>query len=275
MPVVIRFCVVINLVMALFASCANAGDYPPDIKKILDKKRLVVALTEPDQPPFFMVGKDGALYGFDIELARGIGKELGVEIVFDRSAKTFNDLTDVVNKKHADVVISKLSKTLTRSKRLLFTEPYIVLRKGLLINRLKLARMKGGADTAEFVKKIRGDIGVIAGSSYQEFAKRMFPNANIRPYKTWDDVIRAVTGGEILAAFRDEIELKKVIKTQPDVALKLQTVVFKDTEDPIAMAVSWDNPHLQYWLNQYLQTYRQDINADKLLERYNAIFESK
>ncbi len=261
----------ISLICIIFTGTTLAQEFPPDLQRIMDKKELVVAMVASDQPPFFSTGKDGKLHGFDVEIAKDIAKELGVEVRFNRMAKTFNGTVDLVVNKEADIAISKLSKTLTRAKRVLFTNPYIVLRKGLLINRLRMAQVIKGREPMEFIKNLEGEIGVIKGSSYVGFAKQMFSKATVKEYKTWQDIIAAVVRGEVLAAFRDELEIKKVVRGKPDGILQLQTVVFKDEKDPIAMAVSSDSPHLLFWLNQYLDNRNLEMNADKLLDQYQDV----
>lgn len=261
----------IILLCIIFTNTTLAQEYPPDLQRIMDKNELVVAMVATDQPPFFIIGKDGKLHGFDVELARDIAGELGVNVRFNRTAKTFNGTVDLVVSKEADIAISKLSRTLTRAKRVLFTDPYIVLRKGLLINRLRMAQAIKGREPTEFIKHLEGEIGVIAGSSYVGFANRMFSKATVKEYKNWQEIISAVVRGEVLAAFRDELEIKKVVRSKPDGILQLQTVVFKDEKDPIAMAVSSDSPHLLFWLNQYLSNRNMKMTADRLLDQYQDI----
>lgn len=270
-----RFLSVLSFFMILFSfpHHSPALDYPLDIQRIIDKNEIVVALYERDQLPFFKVDKNGDLQGFDIELAKGIAAELGVNVRFNRKAKTFNETVDLVVRGEADIVISKLSKTLARAKKVFYTKPYIVLRKGLLINRLRMAQAKKGRSSEQFIKNLTGMLGVIAGTSYVGFAKTMFPHVEIIEYPTWEEVVDAVTHGKVIAAFRDELELKKVIKHKPNAIINLQTVIFEDTKDPIAIAVSSDAPHLLFWLNLYLDTKNIDINADKLLDRFQFMFE--
>ncbi len=255
-------------VLLISSTSLRAGDFPTDIQKIIDKKKIVIAMYEKDQSPFFMTSKSGELVGFDVDLAKGIANELGVEVVFNRSAKSFNETVQLVIDKKADIVISKLSRTLSRSKKVLFTKPYIILRKGLLVNRLKLAQSKKGVSTFEFIKNFTGNIGVIADSSYVGFAKKMFPNAKIVEFSQWEDITDAVISGKVTAGFRDELEIKKIIKSASDQVIKLQSIVFKDTKDPIAIAVSYDARHLRFWLNQYLDTLSEDMTADRLLEKF-------
>jgi polar amino acid transport system substrate-binding protein len=268
----IVFCII--LVIAFSVTDASSRDYLPGIQRIKDKGKIVVAMLNEDQPPFFMVNKKGKLYGLDVKIGKDIAKELGVTVEFNRQAKTFDEVIDLVVRKEADVALSQISKTLKRSEKVLFTNPYIVLRKGLLINRLKMAQAKGDEDPVEFMIHLKGDIGVMAASSYVYFARSMFPEATIKEFKTGKDIISALKKGTILAAFRDEVDIKKIIRADPGISLKVKTVIFKDTKDPIAMAVSWDNTHLLYWLNEYLETRNFNLDADKLLREYLEIFSS-
>lgn len=269
--------VLIKPLLAMFLVCSNlafSGEFPADIQKILDKKHIIIAMYEQDQPPFFRTDENGTLEGFDVELGLGIANALGVEAVFMRTPKTFNGTVDLVVNKEADIVISKLSKTLARSKKVFFTQPYVVLRKGLLINRLKLAKQKKGRSTIEVIKSLTGGIGVIEGSSYVGYSKQMFPKAKIVEFLRWEDVTKAVVEGEIVAGFRDELEIKRFLKTATDQAIKLESMVFKDTKDMIAIAVSSDAPHLLYWLNQYLESLELHMTADKLLARYSHMLQN-
>lgn len=261
------------LCACLLASPASLLAAPPsdelsDIQEIVERGKLVVALTATDSPPFYVAGRDGKLSGYDIKLAEDIAAEMGVPVEFDRSSKTFDGLVDVVSTGKADIAISKLSKTLKRSKRVMFTEPYLVLRKALLLNRLELAKRRGDRSTPEFVQHLEGSVGVIKGSSYEEFAKQMFPQAETVPYDSWEKILKDVYTGKLTAAFRDELEVKRGVATLPEAGLRLQSVMFSDSEDPIAMAVSAERPHLCYWLNHYLSVKKVRIGVDELLDNY-------
>ncbi len=261
----------VGAMILLAPAGGRAQDFPPDIQAIVDRKSLVIAMVEKDQPPFFMVGEEGELFGLDVDLAKRIAREFGVRVVFNRSSKTFNGTVALVAEKKADIAISKLSRTLIRARKVLFTKPYIVLRKGLLINRLGLAKATRGQDVVQFIKNYNSSIGVITASSYVGFARRMFPSATLREYRQWEEVTAAVASGEVLAAFRDELEVKKVIRGNPEAVLTLQSVAFTDTEDPIAMAVAADSVHLLFWLNEYLDSLGMEMDADKLLRKYHHV----
>ena len=242
-------------------------EMPPDIQRILDRGTLVVALLNHDNPPFF-IGEAKALGGLDIKIAQGLADALEVDLEFNRSAETFNQVVEKVYQLEADIAISKLSRTLSRAKRVHFSQPYVTMRQGLLVNRLQLAQQTEGNQIIEAIRNFNGNVGVIKGSSYGSFIKQKFPAATIQEYPTWDDIVKAVVNGDIQAAYRDELEIKKVILKNPDAALRLQTIALTDTQDQIAMAIPWDSHNLQAFVNQYLDTFKLDYTADDVLSEY-------
>lgn len=249
---------------------------PPDIQRIKDRGALVVAMTATDQPPFYYVRQsDKQMAGLDVDISKKIAESLGVSLTINREAKSFNDLIPIVASGRADAAVSKLSLTMARAQMVSFSKPYITFRQALILNRLELAKRAPTNDDVEgFIKSFTGKIGVTASSSYVNYAKQNFPNATIQEFGTWDEVVNAVFDGSILAGYRDEMEIKKIIRSRPDASLKAKTVVLKDTEDNIAIAVAWRDTQLLAFINIVLDTMRLDLNAEKLLDRYPDIFPS-
>ncbi|MCG8610666.1 MAG: transporter substrate-binding domain-containing protein [Pseudomonadales bacterium] len=244
---------------------------PPSIAEILDRGTLRVAMYSRDTPPFYYRDEKGELTGIDVHIIRGFANLLGVDVEFDRSAATFNAVIDKVANREVDLAICKLSMTFSRAMRVRFTEPYIVLHQGLLINRLKLAQQAGRKSKEEAIQNLKGKIGVIGKSSYVEYAKQRFKNTEIIQYPSWKAVVDGVLNGEVVAGYRDDAEIKKIIRDQPETALKLLTVVFKDALDPKGIAVAWDSVHLQFLLDFYIESLGLQLSADKVLHEYDAI----
>ncbi|MEO0455324.1 MAG: transporter substrate-binding domain-containing protein [Cyanobacteria bacterium P01_A01_bin.114] len=242
-------------------------EMPPDIQRILDRGKMIVAVLGTDNPPFF-TQESRTPAGLDINIAKGLAEALEVDLEFNRSAETFNDVVDQVYQLKADVAISKLSRTLSRAQRVRFSRPYVTMRQGLLVNRLQLAQQTQGNQVIKAIRNFDGKVGVIQGSSYGGFIKQKFPEATIEEYPTWEDIVDAVTRGEVQAAYRDELEVKKEILKNPDAALRLQTIALTDTKDQIAIALPWDSRHLQAFVDQYLDTFNLDYTADLVLDEY-------
>lgn len=242
---------------------------PLDMQRILDRGKLTVAVLGQDNAPFFMQ-TDDQLSGLDIQLARALADQLGVRLEIIRSAQTFDQVVDTVYGQRADLAISKISRTLKRAQRVRFSQPYLRMRQGLLVNRLQMAEQTQGRSMVETIRDLRGQVGVIRGSSYVGFLKQKFPQATIVEYPTWEEVVEAVVQGDILAAYRDELEVKKVVRTRPDAALQLQTIALTDTQDSLAVVLPWSSAHLLAFVDQYLDTLTAQHTVDTVLDEYAA-----
>lgn len=241
------------------------SDYPHDIRRIIERGELIVAMPNTDTPPFFFF-KDGEMQGVDAELARGLAQALKVKIRFNRSAKSFNEVINVVARGEADVAICKLSRTLTRARTTLFSDPYLVLRHVLLLNRMRFAELSKGQEPASVIRQFRGSIGIIANSSYADFARQDFPLAKIVEFPGWQEVVSALKRGELDAAYRDEFEIKYLLKKDPRSSLLLRTVTLTDTEDSLGIAVAAGNYQLLGLTNLYLAQRPQKLNVEKILK---------
>ncbi len=236
----------------------------PDIARIVTRGELIVAMLGVDTPPFFYE-KNGELVGLEVDLARAIGKELGVKVRFNRDAKTFNAVVDIIARGEADMAISKLSRTLARTQVISFSQPYLTLNHALMLNRVKFAEFAKDRALPQVVRGFTGSIGVIAKSSFSDYARRNFPQAKIMEYPGWGDVLKALDKGEIIGAYRDEFEVKRILKADPTASLVLRTVTFKDLEDTLGIAVGIHDPVLLAFVNEYLTQRSDKLTTDKVL----------
>nr|WP_321537773.1 transporter substrate-binding domain-containing protein [Streptococcus suis] len=89
--------------MTLSAYSGNTTQEDTSLKDVQEKGKLIVALN-PEFPPFefrtLVDGKD-TIVGADIELAKAIGQELGVEVEF--SAMSFDNVLNNVQSGQSDI----------------------------------------------------------------------------------------------------------------------------------------------------------------------------
>lgn len=254
------------------ASVAPAGTkmvdgkaYPLDIARIKERDELVVAMIGVDNPPFFYE-RNGEIAGLEVDLAKDLAKELKVKVRFVREAKTFNEVVDMVTRQQADLGISKLSRTLTRAQLVHFSTPYLTLNHALILNRVAFARLTANTRLEDTIRNYKGTLGVIAKSSFADYATRNFPNAKLREFPNWNEVMSALNKGEVMAAYRDEFEIKRLLKLDPKMALTLRTVTLKDQEDTLSIAVGVGDATLLAFVNQFLAQRQEKLTIQKVLE---------
>jgi polar amino acid transport system substrate-binding protein len=250
------------------AAAAPEPAQAPDIARIRARGRLVVAVAGFAIPPFVTIGADGAPTGADIDIATDMAKALGVDLAFDHRARTVDAMIDIVAARDADLAISRLSETLDRALRVRFSRPYLVLHQALLLNRLRFAQTAKGRDPLDVVQASGASIGVVAGSAYVEYARRLLPHARLREYADWPSMIDAVRRGDVVAAYGDELEVKHALIADPAAPLQLRPAILADTRDPIGIALPWDSLSLLAWVDLYLENTAKPLGVDELLARY-------
>ena len=251
----------------------------PDIKKIKDRGKLIVGLTSFDSPPFFYARKKdqsgggaSVVAGSDIQLATEIARGLDVELSLNRQAGDFNKVVEFVMTNDVDLAISKLSLTVKRAVGVLFSNPTIVLRHALLANRVSIAKAANGKEVQDVINRsFTGKIGVIADSSFVDTARQLFPAATLRELKTWDHVVDAVNAGAVDIAYRDELEIKRIMRLRPELHLNVRSVLISDRKDLIAVAMPYQSGQLASLVNVILQKERR-LDANQLLDEYSDIF---
>lgn len=253
---------------------AQNNEVHPEIEKILQKGTLNIAMHSMDTKPFYSQNENGELTGFDADIAKDIAIRLGVDLKFNRTADTFNEVVDLIVREEADIAISSLSNTLSRAMKVRFSEPYITLYRTLAVNRLEFAkrRTKKNANIKNELQLILSlediKIGVVDGSAYIDFAKEDFPNAHVVPYKDWDSVMQAVSKREVFAGMYDNNEAEIWSYDHPESAIFIKTILLKEKKDTLSFAVHNKNEYLFHWLNLYLRKIMNDGTYDALIKKY-------
>ncbi|QHW32322.1 amino acid ABC transporter substrate-binding protein [Paenibacillus rhizovicinus] len=246
---------------------AELAALPPGMRAIHERGKLRVAMPSADRKPFFYRDDGGRLAGSDVELAADVAAQMGVDVEYVRTASSFDEVVNQVASGQADIALSKLSATLPRAQKVMFSNPYLTLHQGLLLNRLALARLgSASADPMEHLRQTDIRIGVIAGTSYVSYAGLLFPKARIVQFPTPQEAMNAVLRGEVAAIYYDELQLKQLITDNPGDSIDLQLHIMQDQVDLIAVAVPPDDAQLLAWMNLYLQTNQARI--DSLLKYY-------
>jgi ABC-type amino acid transport substrate-binding protein len=146
--------------------------YSDELNDLLERKVLRVAMYKGNTWPFYfqeeIKGVKSELKGIDVEIIKGFARQLGLKVEFIRS-ETIDGVVDLVEEGKVDLAISKLSITFSRASRVLFTKPYIKLRKGLLVNRVGLQRLQqrlGNLNKNETIQVLAGNADVMTNSSF-------------------------------------------------------------------------------------------------------------
>jgi len=209
---------------ALMASLLLAGCAGGERGMLLTEGILLVG-TEIGYPPFEQFSDDGVTpIGLDIDLAKEIGKILGLEVQFQNT--DFEGILDGLVIDKYDVVMSAVTITAARAEKVDFSDPYIenwqaiVVRKGAEaidspegLTGKNVAYQKATTST-EYLNKLR-DTGAVTPNKVEEYEKVMNCFDDLRLARVDAVLCDSVVAGDYEANHPDTFEITWV-QSAPD-----------------------------------------------------------
>lgn len=156
-------------------------------------------LTADDYPPFEFIGADGALTGYNVEIARAICDELKISCTVQ--PRRWDNLLVALDAGEGDAVVASLKENADTRKKARFTAPYY----------LTPARFVALADGTKVDTRPealrRATIGVVAGSAHEAFLRAFFARSTLQAFPDQARLMQALREKKIDLAFGDAISL--------------------------------------------------------------------
>ncbi|WP_165055849.1 MULTISPECIES: ABC transporter substrate-binding protein [unclassified Adlercreutzia] len=241
------------------ASSSAAADGDAGSLTLLKEGTLTVA-TSPDYPPFENL-EDGEYVGFDIDLAKAVAEEMGLECEF--VSLQFDGITPAIAAGgQADVGFSGISVDPKRAKEIDFTDSYY-------IDDQAVAAMKGGAITPDNAAAELNKEGVViavqSGTTGETYAQENFPNATVKGYGNSTDCFAAMQSGNATAVCTNLAVVNRMLESAYADA---QVVIEVATGEEYAAVVAQDNPELTEAINAALKTLKDNGTLDELTNKW-------
>lgn len=241
------------------AACGGSSSSQADYKLIEDGKLTIG--TSPDYPPFENL-EDGEAVGFDIDLAKAVAEQLGLELEI-KSLQFDSILPAVQAGGQCDVGISGITVDPERAKEVDFTDSYYTDDQAVAV-------MKDSteitADNAEDALNKEGvTIAVQSGTTGETYCKENFPKAKVQPYGNSTDAFAAMQAGQANAVCTNNAVVEKMLA---DAYSDAQVVYQSATGEEYAIAVSQDNPQLTAAINDAIKTLKDNGKLDELTAQW-------
>jgi len=167
------------------------------VKKIEPPTPMAIA-TEGANPPFNTTGKDGSVYGLDIELGTALCLELNFECTW--YIHNPEELAPGLNARKLDLVISSVPVTSTTQKRMLLSQVYFPFSPGLLARRvtsgMKPDQLNGRS------------LGLVQDSPAALYAQDNLKETRQTLYPGLYEALAALETGKVEALLHDALMLK-------------------------------------------------------------------
>ena len=251
-----RKTVVLVLVSALLLMAVNIAVAGKAMDSILDKGELVVGITG-TQPPLNATNKDGKIIGYEADIANLIAMNMKVKIRFARMP--FAELLPALEAGKVDMVLSSMTMTLERNRKVAFVGPYYISGKGILTKAQSIGAMQqaAGLNKAEF------KIAALENSTSQIFVQQTAPKAELVSTKSYDEAIDMLLKDQIDAIIADYPYCAFTAFRYQDKGLIAGQSKF--TVEPLGIAIPEDTLLIN-WLSNFLNMFKSS-GQSKILNK--------
>ncbi|WP_304206091.1 transporter substrate-binding domain-containing protein [Fusobacterium perfoetens] len=246
------------LAMIMMLLCCTLGYGKDNVKTIMKDKVLRVGTTG-DYKPFTYL-KDGEYSGYDIEVAKLIGKELGVEVEFVPT--TWKTMLEDLKKGKYDIGMGGITRTVARQVEGEMTKGYLVFGKCFLVRKGQEKKY----DSIEKVNKPSVKVGVNIGGTNEKFADSYLTKDIIIRYKNNLDVPVAVEKGEVDVMVTETPEAITYEKNNKK--LEGASVDKPFTKSQMGYLVAKDQVHLLNTINFVLEELEVRGEIERLQKEY-------
>lgn len=162
--------------------------------------------TDATYAPFESTAPSGEIVGFDIDLAKAMCEEMKAKCTFVNQA--WDGIIPNLNTKKYDVIASSMSITAERKQEVRFTQKVWDAPNRFVA--------KAGSTLVTTPEGLKGkSIGVQQGTIQETYAKKYFPDAKIKSYKTIEDSYNDLTAKRIETVFADGVVLTEGFLKKP------------------------------------------------------------
>lgn len=256
----ITLCGVMILGTAMMTSCGSNGEAKDYKKQTATEGKLVIGLDDTFAPMGFR-DKDGNLTGFDIDLAKEVGKKIGLEVVFQPISWEAKDLE--LKTKKIDCIWNGMSVTPERKEKMTLSKKYLDNKIMLMTLKGKEVDIKGDGD----LKKYK--IGTQADSAALETLKKNKEYNNIKDkiteYPDYDKAVLALKAGKV-----DVIAIDQVLGEYKNNNMKgqLSTLEFSLGDDAYAIGFRKDDTALRDKVNQAIEELVKEGKAEEISKKW-------
>lgn len=248
-----RMLVMMTTLLVLALGLAGCG------QKAADKPaaKVLKVGAETTFPPFEFQDEQSKEYvGFDMDLARAIGKQMGYEVKIESMG--FDGLIPALEGGNIDMIVSGMSITPERSAKVNFSKPYY--KSGLSIV------VKADNNAIKGFKDLEGKkIAVQIGTTGAEEAKKI-KGAMVREFNSNAESYMELKAGGVDAVVNDLPVNQYYMAKSGDKTAKLLSEI-SNAED-YGMAMAKKNTELTEKVNKALEELKKNGEYDKIYEKW-------
>lgn len=241
------------------------GDQEPseyaDPSALTGTNGVLRVVTCNEAKPFGYI-KNTMLVGYDIDFITAFAKEYGYTLNVEGVA--FPAVLSGLQAGMYDLAVSGLTITEERKETIDFTDAY---------HQEDMIFMIRGDGAASLDQFNNANLGVVTGSLYGGYSKAQFPNASIKEFNNFADVLVALKQGKVDGIMLDKPNFNSVART--DKSLSCITVPAYSVEIGFGFQKNDGGYALQAQMNEFLKKLSDEGKTDELIDKWYGATEPK
>jgi cystine transport system substrate-binding protein len=245
---------------ALVLTACGSGDGESDAGATslatIKEDGVITVGTEGTYRPFtFHESGSGELTGYDVEVMRAVGKELGVEVEFEETQ--WDAIFAGLDAGRFDAIANQVSITPEREKDYSFSQPYTVS-TGVVV-------VKKGDDSISSFDDLEGKTTAQSlTSNWYELAKDS--GADVQNIEGWAQAVELLKQERVDATLNDKLTFLDWQQTEGDTSLEIAAETEEKSQSAIAFRKGSDD--LVAAVDKALAELRKDGTLAELSEKY-------
>ena len=234
-----------------------AGDAPADLLGTITARGTLIVALEGAWQPWSFHDESDTLVGYDVEVARAIAHQLGVEPEYVES--DWDSLFAGLDAGRYDLVCNGVEVTEERAKTYDFSEPYGYIHTALAVRKdneeIRTFEDLAGKTTANSL-----------ASTYMELAEQY--GATVQGIDTLEETIQLLAAGRIDATLNADVSFYDYLNVHPDANFKLVAQTEEASHVAIPMRKGAEAATLRAAVSEAILALRADGTLTELSERY-------
>jgi polar amino acid transport system substrate-binding protein len=235
-------------VLALCLSSLSFGAGPV-LDSVVEQGVLKVAMSGDQQPFNFVYGKKKSVIGFDVDLAEALARLMNVKLEVIRMP--FDELIVAVEDGRADMVISGMTITATRTRNVSFIGPYMISGKSMLACAGIVSKLKTPAGfNGSGIKLV-----ALKGSTSESLIQQELPKASLTTVANYAEGLEMLLGGKVNGMVADMPILALARQQNRDANLQLITPPL--SIEPLGIVIASGDQQFENLLRNYMLVFEK------------------
>jgi len=271
----LKYCLSLLIVLTTFVQSSEI-DYGNSrtLKRIVKEKSINIGVHFNDKT--FSCVENGKRVGIDIDFAKILAEELGVELNII-VPNNFNKLIPTLRDDKIDIIITSMTSTFERSKLVDFTKPSFYTGIFIMLNKSKGAQIDiGKANSHEEIMSILEENGTMneliitvrEGMAPESYIPIFFKGATVKKFKSRDEAAKAVVDGEAHIMIHDEFFLKRWAKDNLSDNSNVVVLEKPFKQEHYAFAIKKDNQDFLNMMNIFIDELYTEGNIKAVTEKF-------